>query len=478
MKILFAAAEVVPFIKTGGLADVIGALPKALKQAGHEVAIVMPKYKDIPSKYQEQMHHLGSGNVSVGWRSVYGGVEKLEWEGIPVYFLDNESYFGRDGVYGYWDDGERFAFLNRAILDLLPIMDFWPDIIHCHDWHTAMVPLLLKEHFSADESYSRIRTVFTIHNLLYQGIFPYIVLGDLLGLPDKYFTSEGVEYNGNVSFMKAGLVYSNHVTTVSPTYANEICTPHYGYGLDGLLRSLGNRLSGIVNGIDVELYNPSTDTELPVTYRTSLTKKRGNKAALQQELGLPVKPKVPLIGMITRLVEPKGLDLILRIMDEWLHFDDVQFVVLGTGDPFYENWFKEAAGRHAEKLSPQIGFSDSLSRRIYAGSDLFLMPSRFEPCGISQLLALRYGTIPIVRETGGLNDTVHSYNENTGEGNGFTFQHFNAHDLLYTIRRAVSFYHQPEKWKEVVNNAFAGDYSWDRSARKYIEIYSQLYKLN
>ncbi|WP_044478719.1 glycogen synthase GlgA [Paenibacillus antibioticophila] len=474
MKILFAAAEVVPFIKTGGLADVIGALPKALKQAGHDVRIVMPKYKDIPSIYQEQMRHLGSSEVAVGWRRVYGGVETLEWEGIPVYFLDNESYFGRDGVYGYWDDGERFAFLNRAILDLLPIMDFWPDMIHCHDWHTAMVPLLLKEHFSWNQDYSRIRTVFTIHNLLYQGIFPYIVLGDLLGLPDKYFTSEGVEYNGNVSFMKAGLVYSDHVTTVSPTYAREICTAHYGYGLDGLLRSLGDRLSGIVNGIDVKLYNPATDAALPVRYQSSLAKKRENKEALQRELGLPVKPEVPLVGMITRLVEPKGLDLITRIMDEWLHFDDVQFVVLGTGDKAYEDWFKEAAGRHPDKLSAQIRFSDQLSRRIYAGSDLFLMPSRFEPCGISQLLALRYGSIPVVRETGGLNDTVHPYNEASGEGDGFSFQNFNAHDLLYTLRRAVSFYHQPDEWKRITANAFAGDYSWDSSAREYMEIYTRL----
>lgn len=474
MKILFAAAEAEPFIKTGGLADVIGALPKALKQAGHDVRVVLPKYKDIPAAYTETLRHLGEVVVPVGWRQQYGGIEYLVWDGIPVYCIDNEYYFGRDGVYGYWDDGERFAYLNRAVLEILPAIDFFPDVLHCHDWHTAMIPLLLREHYRSNPAYADIRTVFTIHNLLYQGIFPYEILGDLLSLPHGYFTPDGVEYNGNVSFMKAGLVFADHVTTVSPTYASEIRTEHYGYGLDGLLRSLGDRMSGIVNGIDVKLYNPSTDPELAARYRTSLNKKRENKAALQREVGLPVAPDVPLVAMITRLVEPKGLDLVTRIMDEWLHFDDVQFVVLGTGDRAYEDWFREAAHRHPEKLSVQIKFSDGLSRRIYAGSDLFLMPSRFEPCGISQLLALRYGSIPVVRETGGLNDTVHAYNEYTGEGNGFTFKDYNAHDLLYTLRRGISFYHQPEEWKKIVANAFAGDYSWNNSAEQYIDIYRSL----
>jgi len=474
MKILFAAAEAAPFIKTGGLADVIGALPKALKQAGHDVRIVLPKYQDIPAAYTDTLRHLGETVVPVGWRRQYGGIEYLVWDGIPVYFIDNEYYFRRDGVYGYWDDGERFAFLNRAVLEILPAIDFIPDILHCHDWHTAMIPLLLKEHFGQHPDYRGIRTVFTIHNLLYQGVFPYEVLGDLLGLPSSYFTADGVEYYGNVSFMKAGLVFADHVTTVSPTYASEIRTEHYGYGLDGLLRALGDRLSGIVNGIDVKLYNPATDPDIPVRYRKSLSKKRENKAALQKELGLPVAPGVPLVGMITRLVEPKGLDLVTRIMDEWLHFDEVQFVVLGTGDPTYEDWFKEAAYRHPDKLSVHIRFNEGLSRRIYAGSDLFLMPSRFEPCGISQLLALRYGSIPVVRETGGLNDTIQAYNEFTGEGNGFSFTNFNAHDLLYTIRRAVSFYHNPGEWKKITANAFAGDYSWNRSAGQYVEIYRRI----
>lgn len=474
MKILFTAAEVVPFIKTGGLADVIGALPKALQEAGHDVRVVLPKYKDIPSYFTDQMTHLGAMEVPVGWRRQYGGIEYLIHEGMPVYFIDNEYYFGRDGVYGYPDDGERFAFLNRAVLDMLPLIEFLPDILHCHDWHTAMIPLLLKEHYQTNKAYGHIRTVYTIHNLLYQGIFPREVLGDLLGLPEYYFTADAVEYYGNVSFMKAGLVFADHVTTVSPTYAAEIRTPYYGYGMEGLLHSLGDRLSGIVNGIDAKLYNPLTDEDIYVKYRSSLAKKRQNKLALQQELGLPEQASVPLIGMVTRLVEPKGLDLLTRILDEWLNEDDVQFVLLGTGDNSYEEWFREAVRRHPQKLSAQILFSDRLSRRIYAGSDLFLMPSRFEPCGISQLLALRYGSIPVVRETGGLNDTVHAYNEYTEKGNGFTFHDFNAHDLLYTLRRAVSFYEQPEIWESLVKTAMSGDYSWQQSARQYSEIYARL----
>ncbi|MNO24323.1 Glycogen synthase [compost metagenome] len=476
MKILFAAAEVAPFIKTGGLADVIGALPKALIEAGHDVRIVMPRYRELPQVYRERLEHLGTGEVPVGWRNKYGGVSRLIWEGIPVYMIDNEDYYGREGVYGHWDDGERFAFLDRAVLELLPLIGFVPDVIHCHDWHTAMIPLLLREHYHNRPEYQNIRTVYTVHNLLYQGIFPEGVLGDLLGLPWDYFTPDGVEYYGNVSFMKAGLVYADHVTTVSPTYAEEIKTEYYGYGLDGLLRSLGGRLSGIVNGIDARAYDPETDLELFARYGRSLEQKRANKPILQRELGLPEAPDTPLVSMVTRLVEPKGLDLVTRVLDEWLSENEVQFVLLGTGDRAYEDWFREAATRHPGKLAVQIKFSDALSRRIYAGSDLFLMPSRFEPCGISQLLALRYGTIPVVRETGGLNDTVQSYNEFTGEGNGFSFRNYNAHDMLHTLRRALSFYHKPEHWSQITANAFAGDYGWDASARQYIQIYESLKK--
>lgn len=471
MKILFAAAEASPFIKTGGLADVIGALPKALLQAGHDVRIVLPKYRGIPKRYKEQMKEHDVIHVPLGWRRQYCGIQELNFEGIPVYFIDNEYYFGRDNVYGYMDDGERFAFLNRAVLEMLPSISFKPDVIHCHDWHTALIPLFLQEHYGHDSDYDNIRTVFTIHNLLYQGIFPHSVLGELLELPDRFFTPDTLEYYGNVNYMKAGLIYSDQVTTVSPTYAEEIKTSHYGYGLDGLLRSIDWRLSGIVNGVDTKLYNPATDDELVAKYRTSVTKKQENKVALQNELGLPERADVPLIAMVTRLVEPKGLDLVMRVMDELLYYNDVQVVILGTGDSRYEHWFSEAAYRHPGCLSVQLKFDEGLSRRIYASSDLFLMPSNFEPCGISQLLALRYGSIPIVRETGGLNDTIESYNEFTGEGNGFTFTHYNAHDMYNTIQRALSFYRQPQHWKRIVRNAFAGDYSWNVSAGKYEEIY-------
>ncbi|AIQ53046.1 glycogen synthase GlgA [Paenibacillus sp. FSL R7-0331] len=472
MKCLFAAAEAHPFVKTGGLADVIGALPKALKGAGVDVRVILPKYKGIPEAYTAQMEHVAVVDVPVGWRSQYCGIERIIFEGIPVYFIDNEYYFGRDGIYGYMDDGERFAFYNRAVLECLPAIDFQPDVLHCHDWHAAVIPMLLKAHYRHLEFYSGMRTVFTIHNLLYQGVFPYSVLGELLGLDHSYYDS--VEYYGNINYMKAGIVHSDHVTTVSPTYAEEIRTQYYGYGLDGLLNHRAESLSGIVNGIDTKSYNPNTDNKIFTKYRSNLAKKAENKLGLQQELGLPVAPYIPMVAMVTRLVDSKGLDLLTRVLDEILYYDDIQFVLLGTGDETYERWFREAAWRYPTKLSSQILFNDALSRKIYAASDIFLMPSKFEPCGISQLLALRYGSIPVVRETGGLNDTVQSYIEETGQGNGFTFKDYNAHDMMFTLRRAVSLYHKPEHWKKVTKNAFAGDYSWNVSAQQYIDIYNKI----
>ncbi|MGG1875996.1 glycogen synthase GlgA [Paenibacillus cisolokensis] len=477
MKVLFAASECVPFIKTGGLADVIGALPKALQEAGMDVSVIVPKYRGIPEEYRSQMEFIGETKVQIGWRQQYCGVSRIIWEGVPVYFVDNEYYFGRDGIYGYMDDGERFSFLNRAILDLLPVIGLKPDVLHCHDWHTAMIPLLLHDGYRHDPYYAEIKTVFTIHNLLYQGVYPYEVLVDLLGIHSRHFHAEGVEYYGNLNFMKAGIVYADHVTTVSPTYAREIQTAYYGYGLDGLLSAQGERLSGIVNGIDTKSYNPNRDPHIAVKYRSSLDKKMQNKIELQQELNLPVAPHVPMMAMVSRLVDSKGLELVIRVLDELLYYDDIQFVVLGTGDPSYEHWFREAANRYPNKMSAQIRFSEGLSRRFYAGSDLFLMPSKFEPCGISQLIAMRYGSVPIVRETGGLNDTVQPYNEFTGEGNGFTFAAYNAHDMMYTIRRAASFYRQPEHWRKVSKNAMNGDYSWLVSAGQYVDIYRRVHSI-
>ncbi|WP_211747824.1 glycogen synthase GlgA [Paenibacillus sp. Marseille-Q4541] len=478
MNVLFVAAEGHPFIKTGGLADVIGALPQALTK-DVDVRVILPKYKGIPERYKEKMEPIEVTDVYVGWRKQYCGVEQLVHQGVTFYFIDNEYYFGRDGIYGYSDDGERFAFFNRAVLEVIPLLDFNPEVIHCHDWHTAMIPLLKKAHFDHIAAYQSIKTVFTIHNLLYQGIFPYEVHSDLLALDSRYFTSDGVEYYGNLNFMKAGLVYSDHVTTVSPTYAEEIKTSHYGYGLDGLLRSIDGRLTGIVNGIDTDSYNPETDEEITATYsKQQLEQKALNKIALQKELGLPVRPDVPVIAMVTRLVESKGLDLVSRVLDELLYYDDIQFILLGTGEESYEHWFREAEKRYPLKMSAQIRFNEGLSRRFYAGSDMFLMPSQFEPCGISQLLALQYGSIPIVRETGGLNDTVQAYNEVSGEGTGFTFTNYNAHDMLHTIRRAESFFTQEEHWNKIRNNAMSGDYSWEVSARAYLDIYETITEQN
>ncbi|HEY2493557.1 MAG TPA: glycogen synthase GlgA [Paenibacillus sp.] len=472
MKVLFAAAESTPFIKTGGLADVIGALPKALKQSGEDIRVILPKYRGIPNEYSEATSHVGEVNVQVGCRSQYCGIETLIHEGIPIYFIDNEYYFGRDAVYGFMDDGERFAFFNRAVIEVLRVIDFKADVVHCHDWHTAMIPLLLEAQYRHDAFYQDMRTVLTIHNLLYQGVFPYEVMWDLFGLNNDYYM--GVEYYGNMNFMKAGISYSDHVTTVSPTYASEIQTSYYGNGLDGLLSSLGDKLSGIVNGIDTKSYNPNRDPHIYVKYRSNLSKKKENKVELQRELNLPIKPDIPMIAMVTRLVEMKGLDLVIRVLDELLQNENLQVVILGTGDHAYEDWFREAAYRYPDQVSAQIQFSEGLSRKIYAASDLFLMPSKFEPCGISQLLALRYGSIPIVRETGGLNDTVHAYNEFTGEGNGFSFGAYNAHDMIHTIRRAISFYKQPEHWRQITKNAFNGEYSWDISAREYTDIYHSI----
>ncbi|MBJ6360181.1 glycogen synthase GlgA [Paenibacillus sp. GCM10012307] len=475
MKLLFAAAEGSPFVKTGGLADVIGALPQALRQSGADARVILPKYKVIPKAFSESMTYLTHIEVPMGWRSCYCGVFKLELDGIPTYFLDNEYFFGaRSGIYGHGDDEERFAFFNRAVLEILPHIGFQPDIIHSHDWHTGMIAPMLHKHYRHNPYYQSIKTVFTIHNLQYQGVFSYSILGDLLGLDDSYFQPGGVEFKGGVSFIKGGINYSDQVTTVSRTYAREIQTEYYGEGLDGALRSLGNRLSGIVNGIDQESYNPATDPNLSYPYRSSLDAKRLNKIALQRELGLEERGDVPLIGMVGRLTGQKGLDLVERILFELMEQDDVQLVVLGSGDPRFEQLFEDAAGRYVRKLAVQIKFDEGLARRIYASSDLFLMPSRFEPCGLSQLIAMRYGSIPIVRETGGLNDTVQSYNEFTGEGNGFSFTNYNAHDMLHTIRRALRFYTESDHWGRLAHNAMGGDYSWSRSADEYYALYARL----
>lgn len=472
MNVLFAVSECVPFVKSGGLADVAGALPKELVKLGHDVRVILPKYSLISETFRDEMTKVKEVVVPVGWRQQYCGIETLEYEGITYYFLDHEYYFYRDSLYGHFDDAERFSFFCRGVLEALKGIDFQPDIIHSHDWHTGMISYLLKAEYQEQGIYKDIKTVFTIHNLQFQGVFPYSVLGDLLNLKDEHFYD--LEFHGDISFMKGAINSADFITTVSPTYKDEIQTAYYGEKLEGLLQSHNEKLLGIVNGIDDTLYNPETDKHITEPYSVDmLSKKMKNKQALQARFGLPENESTPIISMVTRLTKQKGLDLIKRVLDEILS-GDVQVIVLGTGDKEFEDYFRHMEWAYPSKFKAYIGFDEVLAHQIYAGSDLFLMPSKFEPCGLGQLIALRYGTIPIVRETGGLNDTVNSYREDVEEGNGFTFRNFNAHDMLYTIQRAIDFYHQEEVWENIVRNAMTQDYSWGQSALKYDQLYADL----
>ncbi|BBN98922.1 glycogen synthase GlgA [Sporolactobacillus terrae] len=473
MNVLFAASESAPFIKTGGLGDVIGALPKALQRDGVSVSVVLPKYMDLNSNFTDRLTYLKYFYVPLGWRHQYCGVFYCKEAGIDYYFLDNEYYFKRSGSYGYADDGERFAFFARAVLELLPHLAKKTDLIHCHDWQTGLISVFLRAHYRSNPFYQNMRTLFTIHNLRYQGVFPKSVLGDLLGLDQTYFHKDGLEFYDHVSYMKAGLAYSDLLTTVSPTYAQEIQYPYFGENLDGFLRWNHDKLSGIINGIDQELYNPLTDQALYETY-SATQGKQANKQALQSDLGLPVDEATPMIAMITRLTDQKGIDLVLSVFHEIMKLD-VQFVLLGTGERNYEDAFKWLAECYPNAVSVNIYFDDSLARKIYAGSDLFLMPSKFEPCGIGQLLAMRYGSLPIVRETGGLNDTVVPYNGFTHEGNGFSFTNYNAHDMLYTIERAIHlFRNNRHVFDELTNRAMGLDFGWDQSANDYLNLYRRI----
>ena len=479
LKVLYVASEAVPFIKTGGLADVAGSLPKALKKQGVDVRVVMPKYGKISHEYLDKMEHVYDGEFTMAWRTKFLGIDKLELDGVTFYFIDNQEYFYREGFYGYGDDAERFSFFSRAVLEILPKDDFWPDVIHTNDWHTALVNVYLRLDHIGDERYERIRTVFTIHNLKYQGVFPKDVMEDVLGLDWKYFTNGDLEYYDAVNFMKGAIIYADNITTVSRTYAQEIQYEYFGEGLDGLLRSRAADLHGINNGLDTDLYNPETDPYLtdPFTQYnadTALETKTDNKVALQHILDLPLERRTPLVAMVTRLVEAKGLDLVVRVLDELLEHENMQFVLLGTGDRVYEDWFRELAWRHPTKVSTNIYFSDEMAQRIYASSSIFLMPSAYEPCGLGQLIAMRYGAIPVVRATGGLTDTVIPYNKATGEGNGFLFADYNAHDMMYTIKKALTIYRDLGAWTRLMKNAMQADYSWARSSKEYKALYERL----
>jgi len=475
MKVLYVASEVVPFAKTGGLADVAGSLPQALKEENVDIRVIMPKFGKIDPKYTNAMEHVYDGELDVAWRKKYVGLDKYEKDGITYYFVDNQEYFGREGFYGYDDDAERFSFFCRAVLNLLPVMDFWPDVIHTNDWHAGLVNVLLKLEHMDDERYRDIRTLYTIHNLKYQGVFPKEVMSDVLGIDWKYFNNGDLEFYDAVNFMKGGIIYADYISTVSKTYAQEIQYEYFGEHLDGLLRSRQDTLFGIVNGLDYNVYNPSTDANLFETYDIdSRDRKADNKTELQNLLGLPNNRRTPMVALVSRLVSAKGLDLIVRMMDEILQHEDIQFVMLGTGDREYEEWFKGLEWRFPNKVSANIKFSNELAQRMYAAADIFLMPSDYEPCGIGQLIALRYGAVPVVRETGGLKDTVQQYDKYTNEGNGFVFGDYNAHEMMYALKRALSAYENFEEWQHIVANAMNTDYSWKNSAKEYKELYRKL----
>ncbi len=474
MKVLLIASEAVPFIKTGGLADVIGSLPLELRKLGIEARVILPNYGDIPLQFKEKMVLRKKLIITMGWRYHQCSIFELKRDGINFYFIDNDYFFNRSGLYGFYDDAERFAFLCRATLEALPYIDFLPRILHCHDWHTGLVPVFLKARYGSDLFYKDIRTLFTIHNLEYQGLFPLDLLQELLELGDEYFTTEGLEYFGEGSYLKGGLVFADFLSTVSKTYSEEIQGSYYG--LSGLLRARRENLVDILNGLDYQSYDPMSDTEIFVPYRNSLAKKRKNKLKLQETLGLPKGENIPVITFINRLVEQKGLDLITDAMEEILSMD-LQLIFLGMGLKKYEKFLAGMAWHNPQKLSLNLFYDDSLARKIYAGSDMLLLPSLFEPCGICQLIAMRYGTIPIVRETGGLKYTVQAFDESEMEGNGFTFADFNARDMLSTIKRAVDFYGDKKAWSVLVRNAVKRDYSWSGPAQQYRDLYRHILEI-
>ncbi len=476
-KILFVASECVPFAKTGGLADVVGSLPKYFDREAYEVRVVVPNYQCIAPKWKEQMRFVTSFQMDMAWRSQYVGILELEYEGILYYFIDNEYYFAGNSLYGYiHEDVEKFAFFSKAALSILPVVDFRPDVVHCHDWQTGLIPVYLKDSFQENEFYAGMKSVMTIHNLKFQGIWNIPTVQDTTGLDPSYFTPDKLEAFGDANYLKGGIVYADRVTTVSRTYAEEIQTPFYGEHLDGLMRARSNGLTGIVNGLDYNEWNPETDKQIYKKYSVENFRKEKvkNKRKLQEELGLEPDRKKMLIGIVSRLTDQKGFDLIDRVMDE-LCQDEIQIVVLGTGEERYENMFRHYAWKYSGKVAACIYYSGELSHKIYAACDAFLMPSLFEPCGLSQLMSLRYGTLPIVRETGGLKDTVEPYNEFEDTGTGFSFTNYNAHEMLAAVRYAESVYYDKKRnWNKMVERAMNADFSWNSSARQYEALYDDL----
>ncbi len=473
-RILYVSSECVPFIKTGGLADVVGSLPKYFNKEEYDVRVILPKYLCMKEEWKNKLDYVTHFYMDLAWRSQYVGVLETEYEGVKFYFIDNEYYFAGDKPYGnIYQDIEKFAFFSKAALSALPLIDFKPDIVHCHDWQTGLIPVLLKDKFHNGEFFRDMKSIMTIHNLKFQGVWDVKTVRDITGLPAYYFTPDKLEAYGDANYLKGGLVYADAITTVSDTYAEEIKQPFYGEGLDGLLRARSNDLRGIVNGIDYDEYNPETDKLIEHNYNAKNFRKEKikNKRALQRELGLIQKDSAFMVGIVSRLTDQKGFDLIAHMMDEMCQ-NDIQFVVLGTGEEKYENMFRHFAWKYQGKVSANIFYSERLSHRIYASCDAFLMPSLFEPCGLSQLMSLRYGTLPIVRETGGLKDTVVPYNEYEGSGTGFSFANYNAHEMYYTLQYAMHIYYDKKReWNKLIDRAMAMDFSWNASAAKYQEMY-------
>ena len=476
-KILFVASEAVPFIKTGGLADVVGSLPKYFDKEQYDIRVMIPKYLCIKQEWRDKMNYVTHFYMNLAWRSQYVGVLEMEYEGVKFYFIDNEYYFAGAKPYGnIYEDIEKFAFFSKAAISALPSLDFRPDIIHCHDWQTGLVPVFLNDSFQDNPFFHGIKTVMTIHNLKFQGVWDTKTVRGITGLPEYYFVPDKMEAYKDANLLKGGIVYADKVTTVSQSYAEEIKTPFYGEGLDGLMSARTNDLCGIVNGLDYDDWNPETDPRIAKNFTIENFRKNKvlNKTALQEELGLNKDPHVMLIGMVSRLTDQKGFDLIDYVMDE-LCQDAVQIVVLGTGDVKYENMFRHFAWKYSGRVSANIYYSDELSHKIYASCDAFLMPSLFEPCGLSQLMSLRYGTLPIVRETGGLKDTVEPYNEFEKTGTGFSFCNYNAHEMLNTVRYAERIYYDRKRdWNKIIERAMSQDFSWKNSAKQYEELYKSL----
>lgn len=475
MQIVFASAECAPFVKTGGLGDVSGSLPAALVRAGAEVIVMVPKYATIKDEYKAQMEHFSDFYVSLGWRNEYCGLEKLEHDGVTYMFIDNERYFARDYPYGFFDDGERFAFFSKAITESLQHLPagFECDILHCNDWQTALAPVFLREFYQGLPLYDRVKTVFSIHNVAFQGQFSDTVMEDILGVAHIPAAASQLRCDAcSINYMLGALRYADAITTVSPTYANEIQTPEFGEGLDGVLRERSYALQGILNGIDIAGFDPATDKRIAANYTVEdLSGKAVCKAKLQEELGLEVRDDRPLMVMVTRLTRQKGLDLVMYALDRILA-GGVQVAVLGTGDRDYEDGLRYFQDKYPGTMAARIEFDPALSQRMYAAADMFLMPSKFEPCGLSQIIAMRYGTLPIVRETGGLKDTVIPYNEFTGEGTGFSFSNFNGDEMGDAVFRAARlFWDNRDAWDELVTQAMSQDFSWTRSADKYLDLY-------